>query len=131
MAILYWIGYEWINSKIFGPDCYGESSEDELHEACNGNYQPNYNRLVNFANPLAHERAIHSVVIDLTTRTDPITEDILVRIASEPWWYNHFWRLCICILVPIWTITFFGFCYYRKISFVSYDTKRLGDIFGI
>ena len=51
--------------------------------------------MVNFANSLAYERGVENVVIDLTDTTIEFynDEDILVTIASEPWWYSNFWRL--------------------------------------
>ena len=105
------MGYS-LRKKLFGQDCYCDPQEEECvaPEPCVKS-QPNYNRLVNFATSAAFERAVENVVIDLT---DPDLKfeddgDIKITIATETYWYNHFWQLCISVLVPLWTILFAGF----------------------
>ena len=132
--MLDWLGYEEINTEEFGPDCYGILGEDDYDEnKCIGGVQPNYNRLVQLNKTTANERDVEHVVIDLEKLDDNalLLEDIELRIGSEPWWFNQFWRKLLVIILPLWAFTYIFFAGYGYCNFKGYAKKKLGKIFCI
>jgi len=52
-------------------------------------------------------------------------------LATEPFWYNQFWRLSISIVVPLWTIAFVFFAIESYNVFEGYENRKMGQIFGV
>lgn len=57
-------------------------------------------------------------------------EDIHITIATETYWYNHFWQLSISVLVPLYTILFTGFSVMAYYEFKGYENREMGVFCG-
>ena len=72
---------------------------------------------------VAYERGAEYIVIEMNKFVGAIEEDINLQFANEPWWLSPFWRRNIVVIIPLWTITFFGFVIYSYKNFKDYKTR--------
>lgn len=76
---------------------------------------------------MAYERGTEYIVIDLEKWDDlfELKQDIEIKLASEPWWLSPFWRRNIVIVVPLWTLIYFGYVLYSYLTFKDYRLRQM------